>query len=483
MASDEAGQCPPSEGSDTSHHPWKQAHAPHTEGEKSVNTKLKRIRSMSKSNKNLQFTSVYHLVSGVDQLRASYHALDGRKAVGVDGQTKEEYGENLEENLQDLSNRLNRFGYRPKPARRTWIEKPGKAEKRPLAISCFEDKIVQHALRDVLEAIFEPSFLRVSYGYRNGKSVVQCVDDIGRCIQKRKINWILEADIRKFFDRMNHDWLLKFIGHRVADPRIVRLLTRLLRSGIMEDGLVSPNEEGAPQGSILSPLLSNIYLHYVLDLWFDREIKHGLKGEGWLFRYADDFIICLQNKQEAEEVMSELKERLGKFSLQLADEKTRRVRFGRFEAENARRQNRKPGSFEFLGFRFVCGCTHKGYFKVKRRTSGKRLRKSLNELKCWLDEQYAKMRKGELIRAVVEKVRGHLGHFAITDNLRQCSTYLFRAAKLLFKALSRKSQRRPYTWKGFKDALKHNAWPKAKLIHNINPCRQTWKQLTLKGGM
>ena len=448
-----------------------------------MNTKLKRIRSMSEAKPETKFTSVFHLVSDVEALRQSFHELDGRKAVGVDRQTKEAYAENLEVNLRDLSDRLKRFGYKPKPAKRTWIEKPGKAEKRPLAISSFEDKIVQHALKRVLEAVFDPHLLRVSYGYRKGRSVVQCVDDIGRCIQKRKISWVLEADIRKFFDRMNHDWLLKFIGHRVTDPRISRLLSRLLRSGILEDGLVSPNEEGAPQGSILSPLLSNIYLHYVLDLWFEKRVKRRLRGEGWLFRYADDFIVCLQHRDEAEAFMSELTERLAKFSLLLAEEKTKLVPFGRFEAVNARRDKRKPGSFEFLGFRFVCGKTRNGYFKVKRRTSGKRLRKSLEELKHWLNKHKASKRKGELIRAVVRKARGHLAHFAITDNLRQCSTYLFRAARLLFMALSSKSQRRPYTWKGFEDALRHNQWPKARLVHHIDPMRKIWRQMPLKGGV
>jgi hypothetical protein len=249
----------------------------------------------------------------------------------------------------------------------------------------------------------------------------------------------------------------------------------------MEEGLTCLNEKGAPQGSILSPLLSNIYLHYVLDLWFERRVRKRLGGEAYLFRYADDFVLCFQYPEEAQRVREALRMRLEQFGLELAEEKTHLRAFGRFEATNARREGRKPGSFVFLGFRFVCGQTGKGYFKVKRFTAGNRLRRSLRDLKAYLDANYARQRKGDLMRVTARVVEGHLAHFAITDNLRACETYQFHAQRFLFRALSRKSQRRPYTWRGFQAALRHVRWPRVRLRHNLDPCRPMWTQPSLKG--
>lgn len=441
--------------------------------------KLLQIRSMSRDDPTIRFHGVFHLVVNVDHLRGCFHRLPSRKAVGVDRQTKADYGENLEANLLDLCARLHRGSYKPKAARRVWINKPGQTKKRPLAVSCFEDKLVQLALSDLLGAVYEPTFLPCSYGYIKNKGVHLCIDELGRCIQKQKVNYIFEADLRSFFDRVNHDWLVKFIEHRITDRRVSRLLVKLLRSGVLEGGLVSPNQEGTPQGSVISPLLSNIYLHYVLDLWFARRAKKDASGESDLFRFADDFVVCFQHRDDAVRFRAMLEDRLATFSLSLAEEKTGLVCFGRFEMERARRDKRKPGSFVFLGFRHLCGKSRKGYFKVKRKTSGARLRRSLSELKGWLDDHYAKLRKGTLIRAVRSKVAGHLVHFGITDNLRSCEVYLFRANRLLFRALSRKSQRRPYRWKGFYEALRHNRWVRPKVHHNIDPMRDVWIQSTL----
>jgi len=438
--------------------------------------KLDQIRSMSRSDPETRFHSVFHLVANEDHLRDCFQRLPGNKAVGIDGETKRTYGERLEENLRDLVGRLHRGAYRPQPSKRVWIDKPGSDKKRPLAVSCFEDKLVQLALADLLGAVYEPVFLPRSYGYVKGKGVHHCLDELGRCVQKNRISFVLEADLRSFFDRMNHDWLVKFVQHRISDRRVSRLLVRLLRSGILEDGLVSPNEEGAPQGSVVSPILSNIYLHYALDLWHARRAGRRMRGECHLFRFADDFVVCFQHRDDATRYQAMLEERLGNFHLELASEKTGLVGFGRFEEENARRGGRKPGSFVFLGFRHVCGKTRRGYFKVKRMTCKKRLRRSLRELKAWLKKHYAVLRKGDLIRAVRRKVAGHLVHFGVTDNLRSCEVYLFRATRLLFGALSRKSQRRPYTWRGFYDALKHNRWPRPRIHHKIDPTREVWIQ-------
>lgn len=446
-----------------------------------MNPKLKQIRNVSQSDPEYRFTSVFHLVANEDQLRDCFHRLPANRATGIDGQTKRCYGEALEANLQDLVGRLHRGAYRPQAAKRVWIEKPGSDKKRPLAVSCFEDKLVQLALADLLGAIYEPVFLPSSYGYIKGKGVHLCLDDLGRCIQKRKVSHVLEADLRSFFDRMNHDWLVKFVQHRITDRRVSRLLIKLLRSGILEDGLARPNDEGAPQGSVVSPILSNIYLHYVLDLWHARRASRQMRGECHLFRFADDFVVCFGYRDDATRYRELLAERLSAFHLELAEEKTGVVGFGRFEEENARRAGRKPGTFVFLGLRHVCGQSRRGFFKVKRMTCKKRLRRSLEELRAWLKKRYAVFRKGELIRAVRRKVAGHLVHFGITDNLRACEAYLFFATRLLFGALSRKSQRRPYTWAGFYDALRHNQWPRPRIHHQIDPMRRIWKQGMLEG--
>ena len=437
-----------------------------------MTTDLTWIGEKARKEPVMVFTSLYHHVYEVDNLRVCYGALDKGKAVGVDGVTKEQYGENLEENLQNLSSQLRNMKYKPQPKRRTYVPKLGSAKGRPLGISCFEDKIVEESVKRVLEQIYETIFEDSSYGFRPERNQHQCLRKLGETIQQKRVSYIAEADIKGFFNHVNHGWVLKFLQHRIGDPRIIRLISRMLKGGIMEEGLVTASEEGTPQGSILSPLLSNIYLHYVLDLWFRRVFKEQCQGEAYYFRFADDYLACFQYKKDALLFMNRMKARLEQFGLEIAPEKTQCIEFGRFARDNARKRGQKPKEFTFLGFTHYCGKTMRGYFKVKRRTSRKKLNASLNKFTDWARGSRVASRKGEMLRSARIRVVGHLNYYAITDNSEKCSTYLHHAERSLFKWLNRKSQRKSYTWGGFRQALECVGWPKPNIRKDLNPFRR-----------
>jgi group II intron reverse transcriptase/maturase len=415
---------------------------------------------------------LYHYVTDLDHLRACYAALPAKRAAGVDGVGKAEYGGNLEAKLAELRAKLGRLGYRPQPVKRVYIGKPGTNKQRPLGILCFEDKLVALALVRVLEQIYEADFIESSYGYRPERTQHQAVDQLGRTIQQRPVNYVVEADIKGFFDHVNQEWLLKFLEQRIGDQRVMRLIVRMLKSGIMEDGLARASDEGVPQGGNLSPLLSNVYLHYALDLWFERRFKRTCRGDAYYFRYADDFLACFQYREDAERFLKELAARLGQFHLELELTKTRLVEFGRFAEEQARRGGQRPKTFDFLGFTHYCGHTRNGSFKVKRKTSTKKYHAKLKATKEWLQRERSRLKKGELLRQAKLKLAGHLHYYAITDNGAMCHSFRYQVTRLLYKWLNRQSQRRSYNWERFNDALAWVGWPSAKVVHHLCPFRR-----------
>src|SRR5437588_4063971 len=354
-----------------------------TQGQCGAPSALERVRQAARKDRKQRFTALLHHIYDVERLRTAYLAIKKDAAAGVDGQTWEQYGEKLEENLQDLSARLKRGAYRAKPVRRVYIPKVGKpGELRPLGVPALEDKIVQRATVAVLSAIYEQDFLGFSYGFRPGRSPHQALDALAVGIGTRKVNWVLDADIRRFYDTLDHGWLVRFVEHRVADRRVVRLIQKWLNAGVLEEGKRIHSEVGTVQGGGISPLLSNLYLHYVFDLWAQRWRQKQAHGEVIVVRFADDFVAGFQHRHEAERFLAELRERFAKFGLELHADKTRIVEFGRYAERNRRnRGDGKPGTFNFLGFTHSCAETRKGWFTVLRQMLRQRWQAKMGELK------------------------------------------------------------------------------------------------------
>ena len=423
---------------------------------------LERVRQAARRSRKERFSALLHHVTP-ERLRDAFYRIRKKAAPGVDGVTWEQYEADLEENLRDLHGRLHRGAYRARPSRRAYIRKTD-GRQRPLGIAVLEDKIVQRAVAEVLNAIYEADFLGFSYGFRPKRRAHEALDALSVGIQRKKISWILDADVQNYFDSIDHDWVMKFLEHRIADRRILRLIRKWLKAGVIENGEWSASEEGSPQGASISPLLANVYLHYVFDLWA-QAWRRKARGDVIIVRWADDFVVGFQHKGEAERFLADLKGRFAKFSLALHPEKTRCIRFGRFARQDAQRVEgrSKPATFDFLGFTHYCGVTRNGKFKVVRITMRQRLTAKLHEVKRELRKRmHASLPlQGRWLASVV---RGYFNYHAIPDNWQANETFRSQVARLWFRTLKRRSQRTSLTWGHMKPILKR--WlPPVRILH------------------
>jgi group II intron reverse transcriptase/maturase len=411
-----------------------------------MGTALDGIRQTAKGRRGARFPNLLHHIYAVERLKAAYLALKRDAAAGVDGQTWQTYGQDLEGNLLELSERLARGGYRPQPVKRAYIDKAD-GSKRPLGVPALEDKIVQRASVEVLNAIYEQDFLGFSYGFRPGRSAHNALDAVAVGVSARKVNFVLDADISKFFDTIEHDWLVKFIEHRVADARVVRLIKKWLHAGVLEEGRLTQSDLGTVQGGSISPLLANIYLHYAFDLWVEQWRGRHARGDVIAVRYADDWVAGFQHRDDAERFQRAVAERLGQFGLKLHPDKTRLIEFGRFARENRRRRGQgKPQTFDFLGFTHCCGKTRKGHFMVLRLTSAKRLRAKLQAVKLELRRRmhHPIPAQGQYLRAVVA---GHGRYFGVPNNGARLRQFGHQVERLWHRTLCRRSQTPHLPWR------------------------------------
>src|SRR5438876_8011742 len=423
-----------------------QQNAPRAQHRDGALSALERVRQAAERDKKVRFTALLHHVYNIEHLRVAYHALKRDAAPGIDGETWEHYGQALEANLADLSGRLKRRAYRAKPVKRTYIPKAD-GRQRPLGIPTLEDKLVQRTTVEVLNAIYETDFLGFSYGFRPGRSPHHALDALYTGLLTRKVNWVLDLDIRGFFDGISHGWLVKFVEHRMADRRVVRLIQKWLNAGVLEDGKHLRMEEGTPQGGSASPLLANVYLHYVFDLWVQAWRRKRARGDVIVVRFADDIVVGFQVKSDAERFWAELTERFRKFALELHPDKTRLLEFGPFAVANRKRRGEgKPETFNFLGFTHICGKKRSnGMFTVLRQTMRKRLQAKLSEVKIELRRRlhHPIPEVGPWLRSVVS---GHFRYYGVPMYGSALALFRFRVGRLWHRALSRRSQNGRILW-------------------------------------
>jgi len=401
-----------------------------------------------------------------DFLKECFRQLNADSCTGADGVTVEEYKDNLEDNLKALVERLKAKRYKPQPVKRVYIPKP-KGGQRPIGIPTVEDKIVQMGIKQILEAIYEVDFLDVSFGFRPEKNCHQALDVLDKAVMSKPVNYIVDMDIEKFFDTVNHRCMMKLLRKRIADPNIIRLIGRFLRTGVMEDGKYYQIEKGTPQGGVLSPLLANIYLHYCLDVWFEKTIKEQNKGFCCLIRYADDFVTGFQKIDDARAYTAALRERLKGYGLKVSEEKSRTIPFGRYPYQSAVNRGKRLGTFDFLGFTHYCTSTRRGYFKVERKTSKAKFRQRMKEMNQWLKEVRNLVKTKEWWKVLETKLTGHYRYYGISGNIREMQAFYGCTRELAFKWVNRRSQKKSYNWAQFLKYLKHNPLPEPKIYHSI----------------
>jgi group II intron reverse transcriptase/maturase len=432
--------------------------------ENSTPAKLALISERARKEPKYQFTCLAHLLN-VEFLKECYNRLGRDRASGIDGVSWKEYGEQLDRNLGDLVARMKAKRYKPQPARRVYIPK-NEHEKRPLGLPALEDKIVQKGIVCILEAIYEADFQKCSYGFRPGRNCHQALNAVYTTITNGPINHVIEADIKGFFDHVSHEWMMKFLAVRINDPSLLLLIRRFLKAGYCESGTWVQTEQGTPQGGNLSPMLANIFLHYVLDLWFEKKIKPHVQGQAHLVRYADDFVCMVRSIEDAGYIERALRERFAQFNLELHPEKTRTISFGRYERENADRQNRKANTFNFLGLTHYCDKSRSGGFKVGRKTSPKKFRAKCKEMNTWLKEIRNCVKAGQWWSVLQAKLRGHYQYYGVCGNMRSLGRFYTQTVRLTFKWLNRRSQRKSFSWEGFATYVKRYPLPRPKIVHN-----------------
>ena len=427
--------------------------------------KLIRITKKAQEEPKYRFTFLKYLLNDA-YLKECYHDLKRGKAAGVDGRTLESYTEaEMEQAIKETVTTMKTNRYRPQPVRRVRITKEN-GKERLLGIPTVIDKVVQLGITRILGSIFEPTLLPVSYGYRPGRNAHECLKEINHMVMQKKANYLLEADIEGFFDHVNHDWMMRCLQERIGDPRFLHLIKQFLKAGVMEEGHQTASRKGTPQGGILSPILANIYLHYVLDLWFGVKVGKQMKGYSQLIRYADDFVIGCQYKEEAEQIRRMLGKRLEQFGLRLSEEKTRVMEFGRFAAANRKnRGEKKPESFDFLGFTHYCGQTRDGRFALKVKTSRNRMKRSVNSLQEWLETVRNRLPTKELWPLLKTKLTGHYHYYGVSGNFDAIKTFYEQTRRTTFKWLNRRSQKKSWNWEQFTKFEIRYPLPKPKLYY------------------